>query len=115
MTDDQLAALRQALVVLQVELRDLLQSSSMSARPVDLDEPIGRLSRMDALQQQSMAVANRQGAQLRLNQVDAALLRLNRDEYGVCLGCEEEVDFARLHVRPEAPFCVACQSRRESR
>ncbi len=115
MEDGELSLLREALLGLRDELGDLLQSTGQSARPVDLDEPIGRLSRMDALQQQSMAVANRQGAQLRLNQVEAALLRLERDEYGDCLGCGEEMSLARLQIRPEAPFCVDCQGRREER
>ena len=103
------------LIALAGELRTLLDSSKAGARPVDLNEPIGRISRMDAIAQQSMTQANRRSAQLRLQQVEASLLRLSGGEYGSCQACGEGVGFARLKVRPEAPLCIACQSRREGR
>ena len=112
---EEIEILRRALLALEEELLRQLESSDAAARPVDLDEPIGRVSRIDAIQQQSMAAANRRGAQLRLQQVKAALERLADEEYGDCAQCGEPVGFARLRVRPETPFCVKCQSGRESR
>ena len=107
--------LRRDLLDLQEELARQLASSDAAARPVDLDQPIGRVSRIDAIQQQSMAQANRRAAQIRLQQVRAALARLEDGEYGACAQCGEPIGFARLAVRPETPFCVSCQSGRESR
>jgi DnaK suppressor protein len=100
---------------LAADLRVQLVSSEEGARPVDLDEPIGRLSRMEAMQQQSMTQANRRAAQLRLQQVEAAKMRVERDEYGECAECGEAVGFKRLVVRPEAPLCIGCQGLRERR
>ena len=104
---------RERLIELQTELRSLIEASAEASRPVDLDEPIGRLSRMDAIQQQNMSQASRRAAELRLQQVASALKRLDADEYGDCLLCGEEIGDARLGARPEAPFCISCQSRRE--
>jgi len=101
------------LEALMQDLRALIESTRDGAQPVDLDQPIGRVSRMDAIQQQAMLAENRRAAQQRLAQADAALRRLEQDEYGVCLACGEEVGFARLKARPETPFCLACQSSRE--
>ncbi len=115
LSDEQAAALRGSLVALAAELREGLRGSEEGARPVDLDEPIGRLSRMEAIQQQSMAQANRRASQLRLQQVEAALRRFEMGDYGACLECGEDVGFARLEVRPESPFCLECQSLREAR
>jgi len=39
----------------KAELKELLNSVNESSGPVDLNDPIGRLSRMDAIQQQQMA------------------------------------------------------------
>ena len=111
----ELAAFRAALDTLEADLRVQLASSEQGARPVDLDEPIGRLSRMEAMQQQSMTQANRRAAQLRLQQVEAARTRIDRDEYGECAECGEAIGFKRLVVRPEAPLCIGCQGRREQR
>ncbi len=73
------------------------------------------MSRIDALQQQQLARAQRDSARARLQQVDAALARLERDEYGECAACGEEIELRRLTARPESAFCLPCQSRRKAR
>jgi DnaK suppressor protein len=103
------------LLELQTELRSLIETSADASKPVDLDQPIGRLSRMDAIQQQNMIQASRRSAELRLQQVAAALRRLGADEYGECLSCGDAIGAPRLAARPEAPFCISCQSKREQR
>lgn len=108
-----ITALREQLLTLRDELDALLASSADGARPVDLDEPIGRLSRVDAMQQQSMLTANRTAAQRRRLQVDSALRRIEEDEYGECVSCGEWIDPRRLAALPESPLCVACQGSRE--
>ncbi|MBW2289575.1 MAG: conjugal transfer protein TraR [Deltaproteobacteria bacterium] len=79
LTSLELTTLRTALDALEADLRVQLSSSEEGARPVDLDEPIGRLSRMEAMQQQSMTQANRRAAQRRLQQVEAAKTRIDRE------------------------------------
>jgi DnaK suppressor protein len=96
-------------------LQKLLANSSDGAQPVSLDDPIGRLSRMDAMQQQSMVQANRRTAQTRLTRIETALRRCANDDYGLCANCEEEIGYARLKAQPEAPFCIDCQSHTETR
>jgi DnaK suppressor protein len=113
LTDTEAEELHQALLTVRQELQKLLEDSAQGAEPVSLDQPIGRLSRMDAMQQQSMVQANRRAAELRLKRVETALRRHSEGEYGLCLECEEDVGYARLKARPEAPFCVDCQGRRE--
>ena len=115
LTEQQQAELHQALLDLRTELQQLLENSSDGAQPVSLDEPIGRLSRMDAMQQQSMVQANRRTTQTRLTRIEAALRRHASDEYGLCVACEEDVGYARLKAQPEAPFCIDCQGDREAR
>ncbi len=113
--DAELAALRSRLLELRGTLTAAVESTAEGARPVDLDQPIGRLSRMDALQQQNMVSANRRNHQLRLQRVIAALARIERGEYGVCHDCEEPIGLRRLRARPESARCISCQSTRESR
>jgi len=113
LSEAEISALKLRLEALRDELDALLANTSESARPVDLEEPIGRLSRVDAMQQQSMLAANRAAAQRRRQQVDAALRRMLEGEYGECASCGEDIDLRRLDAQPEAPLCVACQSLRE--
>lgn len=113
LTPDQLEELLTDLVQLREELQRQLEASREGAKPVDLNEPIGRLTRMDAIQQQKMTEATRRETKLRLMQTEAALLRHESGDYGFCIACEEPVRLARLKVRPETTSCVDCQSRRE--
>ncbi len=115
LSDEDKAGLREALVALQGELSAMLSSSEEAAAPVDLEAPIGRLSRMDALQEQNMAMANRRAARARLKQAEAALARFGEGEYGDCLDCGEVIDVRRLTAKPESPFCLGCQAGREQR
>jgi len=115
LTDKQKSELHQALLELQRELLKQLEDSSDGAKPVSLDQPIGRLSRMDAMQQQSMVQANRRTARNRLSRLEGALRRYDSDDYGLCVECEEEIGYARLKAQPEAPFCIDCQNNRETR
>jgi DnaK suppressor protein len=112
---EQVEALRRELLALAERIETLLASPGASAKPVSLDEPIGRISRMDAIAQQSMRSAQRRAEQGRLAQARSALHRITQGDYGECMDCGEEVGFARLEARPETPFCLACQRLREVR
>jgi DnaK suppressor protein len=103
------------------ELRELLQKSrddieaslfknEADSKPVDLDLAIGRLSRVDALQQQQMATARRRRLEASMEQIRAALGRMAAGSYGECVGCGDFIGIARLRTRPEALRCLACQS-----
>ena len=110
LSGEQAEGLRARLIELIAELENALQANASSADPVVLDQSsVGRLSRMDAMQQQAMAKATREKAQLRLGQCKLALSAFDRDEYGLCRKCEEPIGYRRLSAKPEAPFCLECQ------
>lgn len=113
LTVSQQTKLHNKLLALKDELERLLTESSASSQVVALDQPIGRLSRMDALQQQAMAKANRAGHQQRLLLIEAALVAIKQHRYGECRRCEEPIGYSRLDVRPESPFCLDCQKQSE--
>jgi DnaK suppressor protein len=46
-----------------------------------------------------------------LNLVDAALERMDREDYGVCLDCGNPISNRRLKAIPWAVYCIACQER----
>ena len=88
------------------EERRLEQSTEQSA-PVDLDEPIGRLSRMDAIQSQHMAQAGMNREQRQLLMVREALERLETPDFGRCRNCSEPIGFDRLGLDPALASGVA--------
>lgn len=115
LTKEQVTELVTELRKLRRELTDQLAADADGVRPVELDQPIGRLTRMDAIQQQKMAQASRRNVERRARQVAAALNAAREDEYGLCRRCEEPVGYDRLKVKPESPFCIKCQGRAERR
>ena len=77
--------------------------------PVELDQAkVGRLSRMDALQQQSMAQASARRSSVELQRIKTALSRLTSGQYGYCVHCEEDISIGRLRVDPAALTCIDC-------
>lgn len=113
LSDAQEAELKLTLAKLQSDLEEQIEGLRAGVKPVELDEPIGRLSRMDAMQQQKMAEASRRAARQRYDRVIAAMAAWNRDEYGFCLGCEEPIGYKRLSARPETALCLPCQAAKE--
>lgn len=109
MTEKEIANFRAALLGLQNELRAFESTTREGAKPVDLEQPIGRLTRMDAIQQQKLTQATRHRNAVRMQQVHAALARIKSGNYGDCASCEEPIDDDRLRARPETPLCLECQ------
>ena len=91
------------------ELRGRAASSGDRTGVVDLDQSaVGRLSRIDAIQQQQMAVEQRRRDDLRLKTVLVSLQAHESGEYGWCKRCGEPIGYPRLKARPESPCCVPC-------
>ena len=100
---------RQRLDAKRSELEELSARSAETRDPVALDQQsVGRLSRMDAMQQQAMSQATEQKRQLDLVRIEATERRLRDGEYGFCEECGDEIPDGRLAIDPMAEFCVNC-------
>jgi DnaK suppressor protein len=109
MTDADLETIRRQLNRRASELRELEEASKASSRPVILDQAsVGRLSRMDAMQAQQMALETARRRREELVRVEGALRRLEAGEYGNCFVCGEEIDARRLAIAPTSTRCVNC-------
>lgn len=85
------------------------ESQQKEGAPVELDQTkVGRLSRMDAIQQQSMAQATARRTEQEYQRIRTALGRLESGDYGYCLKCEEEIAEGRLRVDPSTLICIDC-------
>ncbi len=90
-------------------LQRSMKMTDQAIRPVALDQTsVGRLSRMDSLQSQSLSKGLREREVVQLSQIREALERIVDGSYGVCELCSGEISFERLFVFPEAPECTRC-------
>lgn len=106
---------RERLLKLRAELQSVAESGDESADIVELDQAkVGRLSRMDALQAQAMAKASAQRRAHMLRRIEAALRRIDNDEYGFCEVCDEPINPKRLEFDPTVMLCIECATKAES-
>jgi DnaK suppressor protein len=81
----------------------LLEDNESRPQAVELDQSkMGRLSRVDALQQQAMTDAIHRRAQAERVRLQLALKRLHQGEYGWCIQCDEPIANGRLEFDPAA-------------
>jgi len=109
LSPDQLSQIREELVRALARLDRSLKSMRRRSGPVALDQTaVGRLSRIDAMQNQGITqeLQARDGA--RRAQIEDALRRLDAGEYGQCTNCGAPIPYERLLVFPEAATCGRC-------
>ena len=100
---------RAKLVTLRQELESWSESTAEDRETVVLDQSsVGRLSRIDSLQAQAMAQATERHRAADIAKIDAALKRIDADEYGYCVECGDEIAEKRLAIDPAATHCIAC-------
>lgn len=92
-------------------LRDASKQTAADRKPVELDQQsVGRLSRMDAMQQQAMAAAQETRRNGRIRALEAAITRIHSKEFGWCDDCGEFIGLRRLELDPTVMRCRDCVS-----
>ncbi|ATW03993.1 TraR/DksA family transcriptional regulator [Sphingorhabdus sp. YGSMI21] len=109
LSSSQRESLKNLLLERQAELKARDQEGASWRGPVELDQQsVGRLSRMDAMQQQQMAQAEARRRTSDLARIEIALNRVDDGEYGWCAECGETIAYRRLEIDPAAHLCIAC-------
>ena len=106
---NQILELQNLLHQQQKSLAQHKQTGSEAAAIVELDQTrVGRLSRIDALQGQAMSQERERRREIQLQNIAAALVRINQGDYGCCVECGDEIAFKRLQFDPATKLCIAC-------
>jgi len=95
---------KKKLLVKIEELKELTQ-------PIAPDCAIGRVSRMDAINNKSVNEAALRTAEDKLKKINIALERVNDDDFGICIRCGKPIPIQRLVIMPESSMCVRCAGR----
>lgn len=111
MTEDELIYFRDRLATIKRELEESLAQIDPAKESITPDSAIGRLTRMEAIQAQSMTDEGRRRQEARLRQVEVALERIERGLYGRCTTCGSEIPKGRLEIMPESRLCMTCAAR----
>ena len=112
MDKKRLSKLKKTLVAVRDELARLALATEADRKPVELDQSSqGRLSRLDAIQVQEMALEQERRRAVEITRIDAALRRMDEDEFGYCVSCGDDIAPARLDNNPAVPTCITCASK----
>lgn len=103
-----LAEFKSQLEKLQRELQQSVEADE-STDKVELDQSrMGRLSRMDALQNQQVSLDKQRRRQHYLKAVEGAIRRLDQGQFGQCFICDEPISLERLRFDPTLTRCIEC-------
>ena len=91
---------------LKNDIQNIVKKDVKIAQDCSIDE----INRKDMLLEKELNSKIVDEANLRLKQLQMTLMRIDKEEYGVCLECEEDILFARLMLLPESHYCVACKT-----
>jgi DnaK suppressor protein len=103
---------------LKIKIEEAIEKTSAKikelremAAPVGPDNAIGRVSRMDAINNKSIVEASLANQEKKLNGLQYALQNLSNEAFGKCASCGQWIEERRIILIPESRFCVNCQKK----
>ncbi len=88
--------------------KELITEYKEMTKPVAPDDAIGRISRMDAINNKSVTEASLRQAEEKLRNLQRVLSRVGTSDFGICIKCGKAIPEARILYRPESLSCVDC-------
>lgn len=96
---------------IQEEIKKTLQSISNLkelTKPIAPENAIGRISRMDAINNKSVNEATLAKAKQKLKNLEITLSNINEPDFGICAKCNQTIPIGRIMLMPHSRFCVNC-------
>jgi len=91
----------------EIEIKELQELT----KPISPENSIGRVSRMDAINNKSVAEAALRSSKQKLSKLNFALTKVDMPDFGICTYCKNPIRPARLMYLPESTRCVRCAER----
>ncbi|MGF1587117.1 MAG: TraR/DksA family transcriptional regulator [Bacteroidales bacterium] len=88
--------------------KKLIEEYKELTKPVEPDCAIGRVSRMDAINNKSVTEATLRQAESKLQNLKRVLAMYGTDDFGRCIKCKTQIPAGRILFRPESLYCVNC-------
>lgn len=77
-------------------------------KPIVPENSIGRVSRMDAINNRSVTEAALRSAEKKLQGLKNILPKVREEGFGKCARCEGTIPLGRILLMPQSPYCVRC-------
>jgi DnaK suppressor protein len=97
--------------IIEEKIKDLaleIDELRQIAKPIEPENAIGRISRMDAINNKSINDRMLRNSLQKLKNLKTGLKRLRNIDFGICIQCKREININRLLLIPETLKCVKC-------
>lgn len=111
MTSEEKKKIVEILLKEKVKLKTKIEDLKELTQPISPDCAIGRVSRMDAINNKSVNEAALRSARTKLRNIEISLEKSEDPEFGKCRQCGYDIPVGRLIVMPGSSRCVGCASR----
>ena len=111
MTDSEKKELKQKIVTEIEKVKKDIVDLEEQSKPIAPENAIGRISRMDAINNKAVSEASLRKSKMKLNNLDVALTKIDTPGFGICSRCKQPIQPARLMYMPESTRCVNCADR----
>ena len=88
----------------EAKIEDLKEAT----KPIAPENAIGRISRMDAINNKSVSEAALRIARRKLAKLQHALTKMDEPDFGNCSNCGKPIQVKRLMFMPQSTQCVRC-------
>lgn len=108
MTDTEKQQVYTRLIKEKEKLEQKIETLRELTQPISPDDSIGRVSRMDAINNKSVNEAALRASENKMKNVLLGIERFGSPEFGKCRNCGKPIPFGRLMVMPGSSTCVGC-------
>ena len=108
MTKAERTILKENIEVKIVETKQKIFALEEATKPISPENAIGRVSRMDAINNKSVSEAALRIARRQLTSLNIALSKIDKPEFGLCTNCKRTIQARRLMFMPSSAKCVRC-------
>ena len=91
-----------------VKTEEVIEEYKELTKPIAPENAIGRISRMDAINNKTINEAALLKAETKLKNLEYALSRVDDPEFGLCAKCKDKIPVQRIILMPQSRFCVRC-------
>jgi len=111
MTGAEKEELRQAMLQKMERLKEDILDLEELTKPIAPENAIGRVSRMDAINNRSVNEAALRQARVKLAKLENAISKIDEPDFGKCSRCGQPIPIKRILFMPESTRCVNCADR----
>lgn len=111
MTQEERQELKEKIKEQIAKLEKKIADLKLLTAPIAPDDSIGRISRMDAINNKSVNDAALRTSETKLQKLNDALKNVNNPDFGLCVICRQSIPAGRILLMPESTRCVKCASR----